>query len=58
MKAAIYTRVSTSDQHLERQLHECHNHLDTNYPDVDETDEYADIVSVADENGGDEYRRL
>lgn len=58
MNAAIYARVSTADQDLERQLHECRDHLESNYPDVDETDEYADIVSGADETDGEEYRRL
>lgn len=58
MKAAIYARVSTADQDLERQLHECQDHLEANYPAVDEIDKYADIVSGADEKGGDEYHRL
>lgn len=58
MNAAIYARVSAADQDLERQLHECHEHVATNYPDVDEPDAYADIVSGADESGGDEYHRL
>lgn len=58
MKAAIYARVSTVDQDLERQLHECRDHLNANYPAIDEIDEYADFVSGADETGGDEYQRL
>jgi len=58
MKAAIYARVSTADQDLERQLHESHDHLEANYPEVGEVDEYADIISGADEDGGKEYRRL
>lgn len=58
MQAAIYARVSTADQDLQRQLDECHEHIETNYPDVEEVDQYADIVSGADENGGQQYRRL
>lgn len=58
MNAAIYARVSTADQDLERQLHECHEHLEANYSDVDDINEYADIVSGTDETGGAEYHRL
>lgn len=58
MKAAIYVRVSTADQDLERQLHECRDHLDSSYPSIDDVDKYADIVSGANEIGGDEYQRL
>jgi DNA invertase Pin-like site-specific DNA recombinase len=58
MKTAIYARVSTADQDLDRQLHEARDHLDANYPDAETIDEYADIVSGAKENGGEEYQRL
>jgi DNA invertase Pin-like site-specific DNA recombinase len=58
MQAAIYARVSTADQDLDRQLHEAREHLDANYPEVESIDEYADIISGADETGGEEYQRL
>lgn len=58
MNAAIYARVSTADQNLQRQLDECHDYLDQHYPDTEQADEYADIVSGANENNGDEYQRL
>lgn len=58
VKAAIYARVSTADQDLQRQLDECHDYLHQHYPDADTIDDYADIISGAREDSGSEYERL
>ena len=56
--AAIYARVSTKDQDVQRQLTECRSHLEGNYPTVDDVDEYFDTISGADEEGGRYYQTL
>lgn len=54
---ALYARVSTSDQDLSRQIDEARAFIEREYPDADVL-EYADIISGAAEDGGEEYRRL
>ena len=56
--AAIYARVSTQDQNVQRQLDECREHIASKFPDVEDVDVYADIISGADEHGGEQYRDL
>lgn len=58
VQAAIYARVSTADQDLERQLHEAQEHLGANYSEIEYVDEYADIISGTDEVDSEEYSRL
>ena len=43
--AAIYARVSTSDQDVSRQLDEAHEHLER--LNVEDVEEYPEIVSGA-----------
>lgn len=54
---ALYARVSTADQDLQRQLGDLREFIDTEYPQADTT-EYADVVGGATEGGGEEYQRL
>jgi DNA invertase Pin-like site-specific DNA recombinase len=55
--AAIYARVSTSDQDVKRQLDEARDHLEKT--GVGTIDEYAEIVSgAADTHQREEYNRL
>lgn len=56
--AAIYARVSTQDQDVQRQLDECREHIASKFPDIEDVDVYADIISGADEHGGEQYRDL
>jgi DNA invertase Pin-like site-specific DNA recombinase len=56
--AAIYARVSTQDQDVQRQLDECRDHIVSKFPDVEDIDVYADIISGTDEHGGEQYRQL
>jgi DNA invertase Pin-like site-specific DNA recombinase len=55
--AAIYARVSTSDQDVRRQLEEARDHLDTQ--GIDDVDEYPEVVSgAADTDTRDVYNDL
>lgn len=56
--AAIYARVSTQDQDIQRQLDECRKHIASKFPAIEDVDVYADIISGADEHGGEQYRQL
>lgn len=56
--AAIYARVSTTEQDVQRQLRECRDHLERNFPSAENVDEYYDTVSGADEDGGRYYQEL
>ena len=57
-RAAIYARVSTAEQDVRRQLDETRDYLET-HADVDEIEEYADVVSGATAGKTrDEYDRL
>lgn len=56
--AAIYARVSTQDQEVQRQLDECREHIAAKFPDTENVDVYADIISGASEQGGEQYRDL
>lgn len=56
--AAIYARVSTQDQDVQRQLDDCRQHITSRFPNVEKTDVYADIISGADEHGGEQYHQL
>jgi len=56
--AAIYARVSTDDKDVTRQLDECRDHIAQQFPTINEIDIYADVVSGASENGGEQYRDL
>lgn len=53
----IYARVSTPDQDLQRQLDELNEHVDREYPEAT-VETYADVISGADEQRGDEFDRL
>lgn len=56
-RAAIYARVSTSDQDVARQLEEARDYLDRK--GVDEIDEYPEVVSgAADTDTRDVYNQL
>ncbi len=56
--AAIYARVSTPEQDLQRQLDECHEHIASKFPKATTIDTYTDVVSGTDEHGGEQYRKL
>ena len=56
--AAIYARVSIQDQDVQRQLDECREHIASKFPDIEDVDVYADIISRASEQGGEQYRDL
>ena len=58
--AAIYTRVSTDEQDVSRQLEECCEHIARQFPEIDNSaiDVFADVVSGAAEDGGEQYRDL
>jgi len=57
-KAAIYARMSTDDQDVQRQLDETREFLETN-ADVDEIVEYPEVISgTTSSNERDEYDRL
>ena len=56
-RAAIYARVSTSDQDASRQLDELRTWVGDQYPDA-ETEEYVDIVSGSATDRAEEYRAL
>ena len=56
--AAIYARVSTPEQDLQRQLDECHEHIASKFPEATTIDTYTDVVSGTDEHGGEQYRKL
>ena len=58
--AAIYARVSTDDQDVSRQLDECREHIARQFPTIEDSaiDVFADIISGASENGGEQYREL
>jgi DNA invertase Pin-like site-specific DNA recombinase len=56
--AAIYARVSTQDQDVQRQLDECREHIASKFPSTKDVDIFADIISGADEQGGEQYRDL
>jgi|AntDeeMetagen134_2_1112570.scaffolds.fasta_scaffold01156_2 DNA invertase Pin-like site-specific DNA recombinase len=56
--AAIYARVSTQDQDVQRQLDECREHIASEFSDVEDIDVYADIISGASEQSGEQYRDL
>ena len=54
---AIYIRVSTQDQDTKRQFDELREYANDQYPNA-AIEEYADIISGADETGGDEFQQL
>ena len=58
--AAIYTRVSTDEQDVSRQLEQCREHIVRQFPEIDDSaiDVFADVVSGAAEDGGEQYRDL
>lgn len=56
-KVALYARVSTSDQDVDRQIEQARAFIEKQYPEA-EIAEYADIISGADAEGGEEYQRL
>ena len=56
--AAIYARVSTPEQDLQRQLDECREHITAKFPDVTIVDTYGDVVSGIKVDGGEQYHQL
>lgn len=46
------------DQDIQRQLDECREHTASKFPNVEDVDVYADIISGTDEHGGEQYRDL
>ena len=56
--AAIYARVSTPEQDLQRQLGECREHIASKFSEVATVDTYADVVSGIRVHGGEQYRQL
>lgn len=58
--AAIYARVSTDEQDVTRQLEECREHIVQQFPSIEDTavDVFADVVSGASEDVGEQYREL
>lgn len=56
--AAIYARVSTPEQDLQRQLEECREHIASKFSEIANVDTYADVVSGVRVHGGEQYRQL
>ena len=58
--AAIYARVSTDEQDVTRQLDECRKHIAQQFPTIADpaVDVFADVISGAAEDGGEQYREL
>jgi len=56
--AAIYARVSTDEQDVSRQLEECREHIGQQFPAIEGVDVFADVISGAAEDGGEQYRSL
>ena len=56
--AAISARVSTLEQHLQRQLNECREHIVSKFPEVTSVDTYSDIISGVAKHGGEQYQEL
>ena len=56
--AAIYARVSTPEQDLQRQLDECREHIASISPTIAVVDTYADVVSGIRAHGGEQYHQL
>jgi DNA invertase Pin-like site-specific DNA recombinase len=56
--AAIYARVSTDEQDVTRQLEECREHIGQQFPAIEDVDVFADIISGAAEDSGEQYRSL
>jgi DNA invertase Pin-like site-specific DNA recombinase len=58
--AAIYARVSTDEQDVSCQLEECREHIAQQFPEIEDSaiDVFADVVSGAAEDGGEQYRDL
>jgi DNA invertase Pin-like site-specific DNA recombinase len=56
--AALYTRVSTDEQDIERQVSECLNHLKRNGYELVEIEQYVEGSFTGSENDRPEYKRL
>ncbi|WP_237713481.1 recombinase family protein [Halococcus hamelinensis] len=56
--AAIYARVSTPEQHPQRQLNECREHIVSKFPEITSIETYTDIISGVAKHGGEQYREL
>ncbi|APE95684.1 recombinase family protein [Halodesulfurarchaeum formicicum] len=56
-KIGLYARVSTSDQDVQRQVNQAREFIEKEYGDI-EIATYADVISGATEDGGEEYQRL
>lgn len=56
-RAAIYARVSTTDQDEQRQIEDCQNALDEHPYEIESIDVYADVMTGT-TTARDDYRRL
>ena len=56
-QVGLYARVSTEEQDVDRQIKDARNYAEPEYPDAD-LELYADVISGASENRGEEFERL